>query len=300
MKIISSKENPEYLPIIIKYFQKIWASEESKMVYEDCIKYSTYNKGDIPNWYLLLDDETIVGCAGLIANDFISRMDLYPYLAALYIEESYRGKNLASLLINKIKEDCFAYGYHNLYLITDHIGYYEKFNFKYIGKAYHPWGESPRLYKCNVNSLKENILGTIESIVDESLPLISNLSNLSKLIKECFSNTSWAGFYIYDEDKNYLYLGPYQGSVACNKIAYGKGVCGTSLKEKKTIIVDDVEKYENHIACSSFTKSEIVTPIIKDNKVVAVIDLDSHLLANYSKEDQDLLEKIADKISKLF
>ena len=84
------------------------------------------------------------------------------------------------------------------------------------------------------------------------------------------------------------------------KIAYGKGVCGTSLKEKKTIIVDDVEKYENHIACSSFTKSEIVTPIIKDNKVVAVIDLDSHLLANYSKEDQYLLEKIADKISKLF
>ena len=77
-------------------------------------------------------------------------------------------------------------------------------------------------------------------------------------------------------------------------------MCGTSLKEKKTIIVDDVEKYENHIACSSFTKSEIVTPIIKDNKVVAVIDLDSHLLANYSKEDQDLLEKIADKISKLF
>ena len=263
MKIISSKNNIEYLDKITNYFLEKWGSDDSKMVYIDCIKNSTYNKGDIPNWYLLLDDENIVGCVGLISNDFNSRMDLYPYLCALYIEEKYRGHNYSSLLIKKVKEDCYQYGYKNLYLVTDHIGFYEKSGFKYIGDTYHPWGDTSRLYKCEINQSKENILSMIDSIIDPSLPLISNLSNLSKIIYDCFINTNWAGFYLYDKENNYLYLGPYQGNLACSKIEYGKGVCGTSLKEKKTIIVDDVDKYENHIACSSFTKSEIVTPIIK-------------------------------------
>lgn len=150
MKIISIREYPEYKDKAIKYFQNIWASEDSLMVYEDCITNCISTPNPLPQWYLLVDDEHIIGCAGLITNDFISRMDLYPWVCALYIEEAHRGNAYGSLLLDKAKEDAKKGGFSHLYLCTDHIVYYEKYGYSYIGDGYHPWGESSRIYMTAV------------------------------------------------------------------------------------------------------------------------------------------------------
>lgn len=150
MKIISVRENQEYVDIAIKYFQGKWASPESMMVYENCIINSIAAETGLPQWYLLYDGENIAGCAGLITNDFISRMDLYPWLCALYIEEKYRGNSYGKLLIEKAETDALKGGFSSLYLCTDHIGFYERYGFEYIGMGYHPWGESSRIYKINL------------------------------------------------------------------------------------------------------------------------------------------------------
>lgn len=143
-----------------------------------------------------------------------------------------------------------------------------------------------------------NILAEqIASIIDKDLPLVSNLSNASAILKS-IDIVNWAGFYIVDGDR--LILGPFQGEVACTIIPIGKGVCGTAFKEKKTIIVKDVNKFDGHIACSSKSKSEIVTPIIKNNEVVAVIDIDSPVFDRFDASNQKILEEIALILAELF
>lgn len=148
--VISVRKNPEYLESAIVYFQKHWASEASMMVYDDCIRHCITTDMPLPQWYLLMEEEQIIGCAGLITNDFISRMDLYPWLCALYIEEDRRGNAFGNLLIEKGKQDAAAAGYHNLYLCTDHVGYYEHYGFERIGTGYHPWGETSGIYRATL------------------------------------------------------------------------------------------------------------------------------------------------------
>lgn len=150
MKIISVRENPEYKDLAIQYFQEKWADENSMKVYEDCITNCILTSNPLPHWYLITENDKIIGCAGLITNDFISRMDLYPWFCALFIEQGYRGKAYGSILIQKAKEDARKGGFLNLYLCTSHIGYYEKFGFSYLGTGYHPWGESSRIYKTEL------------------------------------------------------------------------------------------------------------------------------------------------------
>jgi len=150
MTVVNIRKNPEYMEQAIAYIQAQWANRRNKKVYEDCISHSIDAKNPLPLWYILLDGDKIIGCAGLITNDFISRMDLWPWLCALFIEKKYRGQNLASLLIAQIREDTASMGFDKLYLSTDHKGYYEKYNFSYLGEGYHPWGESSRIYACDV------------------------------------------------------------------------------------------------------------------------------------------------------
>lgn len=150
MNIISIKKQPEYASIAIKYFQEKWASKDSLKVYEDCINNCITSNSPLPQWYLLLNNDEIVGCAGLITNDFISRMDLYPWMCALYIEEKYRGNSYGSILLSEAKKDALNAGFKRLYLCTDHIGYYEHYDFNYIGRGYHPWGEESRIYASDL------------------------------------------------------------------------------------------------------------------------------------------------------
>ena len=151
-----------------------------------------------------------------------------------------------------------------------------------------------------MNTLKYQTLEEeIKSIIDLDLPLITNLANLSALLFT-LGDLNWCGFYLYDEMKESLYLGPFQGPPACTVIPLNKGVCGKATYLKETIIVADVHQFVGHIACSSNTNSEIVVPIIKDERIVGVIDLDSPLFNRFNKEDQVFLERVAKIISPLF
>ncbi len=146
MKIISIRENPEYKDRAIAYFQKSWESVRP-IIYEDCISHSINAIKPLPQWYLLEKNDRIIGCAGLVTNDFISRMDLYPWVCALFIDQNFRGNAYGSLLIDKARTDAKKAKFNYLYLSTDHIGYYEKYAFNYIGQGYHPWNEESRIYE---------------------------------------------------------------------------------------------------------------------------------------------------------
>ena len=141
-------------------------------------------------------------------------------------------------------------------------------------------------------------MNEVISIIDKDLPLISNLSNVSAALKMVLKDINWVGFYLVGD--NNLYLGPFQGEVACTIIPFNKGICGLSYREKKTIIVPNVLERKEHIACSSKTRSEIVTPIIKDDMVVALIDVDSESFSRFKEEDKILLEKVAEELKNIF
>lgn len=138
------------------------------------------------------------------------------------------------------------------------------------------------------------LLKQIKSIVNKDIPLISNLSNVSSLLFK-MENINWTGFYLLDNNR--LILGPFQGEVACTTIPLGKGVCGTSALKRETIIVDDVNKFEGHIACSSASKSEIVVPIIKNDKLIGVIDIDAPVYSRFTIKEKEFLEEVAKSIA---
>jgi GAF domain-containing protein len=135
----------------------------------------------------------------------------------------------------------------------------------------------------------ETLIPQIQGLLTGETNLVANLANVAAALKEQF-NWLWVGFYWVIEDE--LVLGPFQGPVACTRIKKGRGVCGTSWEKEQTIIVDDVEKFPGHIACSSVSKSEIVVPVFHAGKVIGVLDVDSSELAQFDSIDQLYLEKI--------
>lgn len=130
----------------------------------------------------------------------------------------------------------------------------------------------------------------IEAVVSGEKDTIANMANIATMIHSTFGFW-WTGFYRVID--NELVLGPFQGPVACTRIGRGKGVCGTSWSEQRTIIVDDVDAFPGHIACSSESRSEIVVPIWRNENIIAVLDIDSSMLATFDSTDQEWLERIA-------
>ena len=141
------------------------------------------------------------------------------------------------------------------------------------------------------------LLAQLKSIIDPKLPLISNLSNAAAVLNQ-LENINWCGFYL--ADNNVLYLGPFQGDVACTVIPFNKGVCGYSASNKKTVIVPDVNAFKGHIACSSLSKSEIVVPIIVNDVIKAVIDIDAPIYNRFNQQDASLLEEAAKILEECF
>ena len=138
-------------------------------------------------------------------------------------------------------------------------------------------------YKLLITQLKE--------LLNRNEHELSNLSNLTSALNQTFNKISWVGFYLYDKEK--LYLGPFQGKVACTTIEIGNGVCGTAAAKKETIVVPDVDKFPGHIACDSESKSEIVLPLInKDGDLFGVLDLDSIEYNAFNETDKIFLEEI--------
>ena len=135
------------------------------------------------------------------------------------------------------------------------------------------------------------LLGQLRSLLEGESDMIARMANVAGALKEVFG-WWWVGFYRVMGDE--LVLGPYQGPIACTRIAYNRGVCGTSWAKRQTIIVPDVEQFPGHIACSSLSRSEIVVPLLRDHEVVGVLDIDSEQLNMFDDVDQLYLEQIAE------
>lgn len=140
------------------------------------------------------------------------------------------------------------------------------------------------------------LIPQIESLVEGEPDAVANLSNIAAALKQTM-NFFWVGFYIVKNDQ--LVLGPFQGPIACTRINFGKGVCGTSWKEKETIVVPNVDEFPGHIACSSASKSEIVLPAFTNGEVALVLDVDSDVLNDFDDTDRESLEKVMRIIEKL-
>lgn len=148
--------------------------------------------------------------------------------------------------------------------------------------------ESIHITGTNKAERYASLLPQIHALCEGEKDLTANLANVAAALKQTFG-FFWVGFYIVRD--NELVLGPFQGPIACTRIAFGRGVCGASWKEKKTLLVPDVEQFPGHIACSSESKSEIVVPVFNNNgDVIAVLDADSNLLNDFDAEDQIALE----------
>ena len=141
------------------------------------------------------------------------------------------------------------------------------------------------------------MLKMIQSLVASETNLIANLANICAVIKEQ-TDLLWVGFYLVDGDE--LVLGPFQGPLACTRISFHAGVCGKAWREQKTQLINNVHEFSEHIACSTKTNSELVVPIIKNDKVVGVLDLDSEKLNAFTLDDQACFEEISQFIATLF
>ena len=133
------------------------------------------------------------------------------------------------------------------------------------------------------------------SLVRDVPHLVTRLANLAALVWDSLDDINWAGFYIVDDDGS-LYLGPFQGKVACTQIAPGRGVCGTAAAEARTLVVPDVHEFPGHIACDSASRSEIVVPIFADDCVVGVLDIDSPIPDRFSETDRVGLERFVEAV----
>ena len=191
------------------------------------------------------------------------------------------------------------------------IGFYEKLGFKVISDEFLDEGiphkgmelliERVSGIQCTDDAAKAKIdkyslvYKQVEALLEGEDDCIANMSNIAALLHSTFGFW-WTGFYVVKGDE--LVLGPFQGPVACSRIPFGRGVCGTAWKRKESIVVPDVEQFPGHIACSSLSRSEIVVPVLRGGNVIALIDIDSKELNTFDGIDREHLERIADLIGK--
>lgn len=148
----------------------------------------------------------------------------------------------------------------------------------------------------NFSKKYDQLSSQLEALLAGESNVIANLSNTSALLNQFFDRINWVGFYLMEEGE--LVLGPFQGLPACIRIPVGKGVCGTAVDKKQSIIVADVTAFPGHIACDAASQSEIVIPIIKNDVVLGVLDVDSPELNRFSEEDRLGLEKVVNVLIK--
>ena len=148
----------------------------------------------------------------------------------------------------------------------------------------------------NKNERYRTLLPQLEALVQGEEDLIANLANIAAALRQTMG-FFWVGFYLVKKDQ--LVLGPFQGPIACTRIDFGKGVCGTAWKEKKVILVPNVDEFPGHIACSSASRSEIVLPALKDGNVMIILDVDSDTLNDFGSEDEAALKEVIKIIERL-
>lgn len=154
------------------------------------------------------------------------------------------------------------------------------------------------IHSATKEAIYQELLPQLKALIEGEKNSIANLANVAAGLKTAF-DFFWVGFYSVDEKTNELVLGPFQGPIACTRIPFGKGVCGAAWEQKNTTIVPNVDEFPGHIACSSLSKSEIVVPIIKNEKVIGVLDVDSTSLANFDETDSIYLSKLCAWLSEL-
>lgn len=142
----------------------------------------------------------------------------------------------------------------------------------------------------------KELLPQLKALVEGEVDVIANLSNITAALKETF-NWWWVGFYLVKDTQ--LVLGPFQGPVACTRINLGKGVCGTAWEKKETVIVEDVDLFPGHIACSAASRSEIVLPVMQNKEVAMILDVDSEHIGYFDQTDSIYLQKIVELIEKM-
>lgn len=136
------------------------------------------------------------------------------------------------------------------------------------------------------------LIQQVQAVLESEPNAIANAANLSALVFDSVPRLNWAGFYFLQDDT--LVLGPFQGKLACTRIPMGQGVCGSAAEQRKTLRVDDVHSFDGHIACDSASESEIVVPLIKDGKLLGVLDIDSPHQGRFDENDQLMFEQLAD------
>ncbi|MEK4999035.1 GAF domain-containing protein [Paenibacillus sp. FSL H7-0918] len=152
-------------------------------------------------------------------------------------------------------------------------------------------------YDGTRNEQFEAVLIQLEALVKDEPSAMANLANASALLKHAMPDTNWAGFYLFDGKE--LVLGPFQGLPACIRIPLSRGVCGTAAAERRTLVVGDVHAFPGHIACDAASNSEIVVPLIKDDRLLGVLDIDSPLKDRFDDEERRFLERFAALVSEV-
>ncbi|WP_350299726.1 GAF domain-containing protein [Peribacillus frigoritolerans] len=152
------------------------------------------------------------------------------------------------------------------------------------------------MYQGKKENNYELVQKQLLALIEDETNRIANLSNAAALLNQFLDEINWVGFYLYEEGQ--LILGPFQGLPACVRIPMGRGVCGTSAATEKTLRIDDVHQFPGHIACDAASRSEIVIPLMKDGKLIGVLDIDSPVTGRFDEMDQQGLEKFAEILTR--